>query len=104
MKVYGNGEWHARKHGVNQRRTWRKLHLAIDANTHQIVGAELSTISVADSEVLGDLLRPLRRKVSSVKADGAYDPRLLCRSGSQKGRRSDPSKVHRAVVEEWTCP
>ncbi|WP_249364590.1 transposase [Pseudoalteromonas rubra] len=64
LKVYGNGEWHARKHGANKRRTWRKLHLAIDANTHQIVGAELSTISVTDSEVLGDLLRPLRRKIS----------------------------------------
>ncbi|WP_430929852.1 IS5 family transposase [Pseudoalteromonas rubra] len=75
LKVYGNGEWHARKHGANKRRTWRKLHLAVDANTHQVVGAELSTISVGDSEVLGDLLRPLRRKVSSVKADGAYDTR-----------------------------
>ncbi|MEC4091797.1 transposase [Pseudoalteromonas rubra] len=40
--MYGNGEWHARKHGANKRRIWRKLHLAFDENTHQIVGAELS--------------------------------------------------------------
>ncbi|MCG7564550.1 transposase [Pseudoalteromonas sp. McH1-42] len=51
LKVYGNGEWHARKHGANKRRIWRKLHLAFDENTHQIVGAELSTISVCDPEV-----------------------------------------------------
>ncbi|WP_425331651.1 transposase [Pseudoalteromonas viridis] len=36
LKVYGNGEWHVIKHGANKRRTWRKLHLAIDANTLQI--------------------------------------------------------------------
>ncbi|WP_267251433.1 transposase [Pseudoalteromonas sp. PPB1] len=42
---------------------------------HQIVGAELSTISVCEPEVLGDLLRSLRRKISSIKADGAYDSR-----------------------------
>ncbi|MCG7564651.1 IS5 family transposase [Pseudoalteromonas sp. McH1-42] len=75
LKVYGSGEWHARKHGVNKRRTWRKLHLAVDTNTLQIMGAELSAISVADLEVQGDLLRPLHWKIRSVKADGAYDTR-----------------------------
>jgi hypothetical protein len=30
LKVYGEGEWKMRKHGKEKRRTWRKLHLAID--------------------------------------------------------------------------
>jgi hypothetical protein len=33
LKVYGAGEWHRDKHGVRGRRTWRKLHLAVDAAT-----------------------------------------------------------------------
>jgi hypothetical protein len=30
LKVYGKDEWHQEKHDVPARRTWRKLHLAID--------------------------------------------------------------------------
>ena len=28
LKIYGEGEWKVRQHGVSKRRTWRKLHLA----------------------------------------------------------------------------
>src|ERR671910_521833 len=31
LKVYGAGEWLVEKHGERSRRTWRKLHLAVDA-------------------------------------------------------------------------
>ncbi|CAK2203114.1 hypothetical protein VCRA2121O157_70118 [Vibrio crassostreae] len=41
-----------RKHGKEKRRVWRKLHLAVDANTHQIVSAESSLDWVHYSEVL----------------------------------------------------
>ncbi|KAF7771275.1 hypothetical protein PCIT_a4350 [Pseudoalteromonas citrea] len=44
LKVCGNGEWHTRKHRATKRRTWRKLHLAVDATSHDIVGAELSMV------------------------------------------------------------
>ena len=30
LKVYGKDEWYQEKHSVPARRTWRKLHLAID--------------------------------------------------------------------------
>jgi hypothetical protein len=32
LKVYGKDELHQEKHGVASRRTWRKMHLAIDEN------------------------------------------------------------------------
>lgn len=41
-----------RKHGKEKRRVWRKLNIALDANTHEIVPGELSFVSVADSEAL----------------------------------------------------
>ena len=72
LKVFGEGEWKVRKHGAEKRRTWRKLHLAIDADTHQIISSEVSLNSVHDSEVLPTLLNPLRRKIEQVSADGAY--------------------------------
>lgn len=43
LKVYGEGEWKVKKHGTDgKRRVWRKLHLAVDTDTHEIVAVELS--------------------------------------------------------------
>jgi hypothetical protein len=47
LKVYGEGEWKMRKHGKEKRRTWRKLHLAIDAQTYEVIAAEVSMVNVA---------------------------------------------------------
>jgi IS5 family transposase len=73
LKVFGEGEWKVKKHGAEKRRTWRKLHLAVDVDTHEAVTAEVSLVNVGDSEVLPTLLNPLRRKITAVSADGAYD-------------------------------
>ena len=40
LKMYGEGEWLEEKHGKRSRRRWRKLHLAIDANSHDVVAVE----------------------------------------------------------------
>ena len=37
LKVYGAGEWLVKKHGQKGRRGWRKLHLAVHADSGQIV-------------------------------------------------------------------
>jgi hypothetical protein len=37
LKVFGAGEWQREKHGGQGRRTWRKLHLAVDPDTIEIV-------------------------------------------------------------------
>lgn len=37
LKVIGEGEWKVKKHGKELRRIWRKRHLAVDANTHEII-------------------------------------------------------------------
>lgn len=75
LKVYGEGEWKVRKHGVSKRRTWRKLHVMVDAQTQEVVAVELTANCVGDSEVLPDLLDQLdeQDRVATVSADGAYD-------------------------------
>nr|QOS16274.1 hypothetical protein VP360_00024 [Vibrio parahaemolyticus] len=58
LKVYGEGEWKVKKHGTDgKRRVWRKLHLAVDTSTHEIIAAELSLSTVTDAEVLPNLLK-----------------------------------------------
>jgi IS5 family transposase len=73
VKVYGEGEWKARQHGVSKRRTWRKLHLGVDEKTGEILAAVVTTNDYHDSEVLPDLLEQISADIEQVSGDGAYD-------------------------------
>ncbi len=70
------GEWKVKKHGQERRRIWRKLHLAVDSKTHEIICADLSLNNVTDSEAFPGLIRQTHRKIRAASADGAYDTRL----------------------------
>lgn len=40
LKVYCEGEWKVKKHGTDGKlRLWRKLHLAVDADSHEIIAS-----------------------------------------------------------------
>lgn len=71
-KVYGKDEWDQEKHGVPARRTWRKLHLAVDEN-HQLLACELTTPEVGDPTAIPDLLAQIDTPFDTFIADGAYD-------------------------------
>lgn len=73
IKVYGEGEWKARQHGVSKRRTWRKLHLGVDEATGEIGVAEVTTNDYHDSEILPSLLDGIDGEIAQVSGDGAYD-------------------------------
>lgn len=73
VKVYGEGEWKTRQHGISKRRTWRKLHLGIDEATGEIVAVVVTTNDVHDGEVLNDLLDQVETELRQVTTDGAYD-------------------------------
>jgi hypothetical protein len=79
LKVYGEGEWKVRKHGYSKRRTWRKLHLAIDAESHEIQAVAVTEAKVDDAEEVDHLVTPIDREVASAAADGAYDKRKVYR-------------------------
>src|SRR3954462_4380825 len=36
LKLCGAGEWLIEKHGTRRRRSWRKMHIGVDADTGQI--------------------------------------------------------------------
>ena len=73
LKVYGEGEWKVRGHGYTKRRTWRKLHLAVDESGAQIEAVVVSTNGIDDGDVLGDLLDQVGGEIKQVSADGSYD-------------------------------
>jgi len=69
LRLCGAGEWLLEKHGAKTRRSWRKLHIGLDAGSGQIVAASLTAKEVDD---------------------GAEVSRLLARSDHRRG-----SLVHR---------
>ena len=77
IKVEGEGEWNARKHGGPKRRVWRKIHLGIDEETLEVRAVEITGSHIGDAPVLPDLLNqiPADETIGSVTADGAYDTR-----------------------------
>src|SRR3954451_6370664 len=73
LKLCGAGEWLLEEHGTRTRRSWRKLHIGMDAETGQIVAAALTTNDVDDGSQVGPLLDQVDGPVASFTADGAYD-------------------------------
>ncbi len=80
IKVEGEGEWNARKHGGSKRRVWRKIHIGIDEKSLEIRAVEVTTSDVGDvgdAPMLPELLDqiPTEQEIASVTADGAFDTR-----------------------------
>lgn len=73
LKVFGEGEWKTRQHGVDKRRTWRKLHLAVDPKTHEIVAQLLTGNDTHDGDAVEPLLNQIESDVQTFYGDVAYD-------------------------------
>jgi hypothetical protein len=73
LKLCGSGEWLVEKHGSRTRRSWRKLHLGMDASTGQIVASALTSHDAGDGAQIGPLLDQVTGTVASVTGDVAYD-------------------------------
>lgn len=72
LKVYGEGEWKVRTHGKDKRRTWRKMHLGINRDSHEIIAISLTESNVHDSIETAALLAQIPA-VASVTGDKGYD-------------------------------
>ena len=75
LKLCGTGEWLHEKHGTKMRRSWRKLHLGMDAGTGKIVASLLTAKDVDDDSQVGFLLDQVEGPLASFTSDGAYDRR-----------------------------
>jgi hypothetical protein len=73
LKLRGAGEWLFEKHGTAKRRSWRKLHIGLDADSGEIVAFDLTDKDVDDASQVEPLLEQLADAPASFMADGAYD-------------------------------
>ena len=74
---------HLRKPPKN--RAWRKLHLAVNAGTGEIVASDLTSRRTRDSARVPTLLGQIEHRVASIAADGAYDTKSVYEAAQEKG-------------------
>ena len=74
LKVFGEGEWKVRKHGYSKRRTWRKVHVGMCADTGQVVVSAMTSNNVGDDEAMIHMIGALEgTPLGDIIGDGAYD-------------------------------
>ena len=92
LQLFGQGEWDAEKHGRKPRQ-WRKLHLAIDARTCEIMAHVLTDKDVGDIGAVPGLLATVEGPLGSVIADGAYDGASVYKAASLRQHDPPPDTV-----------
>jgi hypothetical protein len=74
VKVFGEGEWKVRKHGYSKRRTWRKIHVGMCADSGQVVVSAMTSNNISDDEAMIYMMEALEGiPLGDVLGDGAYD-------------------------------
>lgn len=108
LKVYGEGEWKVRTHGKDKRRTWRKLHISMEASTHHVTASSITDKELLDRNALSGLLEQTTSEIERVCADGAYDfeqrdgnLREIRKVGRQQWKRK--SAYHKGSLVETAC-
>jgi hypothetical protein len=77
LKIYGEGEWKVRIHGVSKRRTWRKLHVGANPEDGEIQAVLLTENNISDDAAVEGLLEQIEQEIAKFAADGAYDKRKV---------------------------
>jgi len=72
LKLGGLGEWLLEKHETKKRRSWRVLHIGMDAVSGRIVAATLTDRGVDDATQVGPLLEQIADPVASLTGDTGH--------------------------------
>ena len=106
LKIYGEGEWKTRKHGVSKRRTWRKLHLAVNPEDGQIEAVVLSEADLSDADAVEPMLAEIDQQVETFGGDGAYDKRKVyqkVRDHSPDSKINVPPQKNARIWQHGNC-
>ena len=87
VKVFGEGEWKVRQHGISKRRTWLKLHVAVNEASGEALAMELTTNSIDDAAEVKPLLAQITIPIKAFGGDGGYDKLKVYSTLDARGRQ-----------------
>ncbi len=103
LKQYGKDEWHQAKHGGNPKRTWRKVHVAVDEN-NILQGISLTDKAIHDAEEVPELLKQIDESADRYVGDGAYDTKEVYETIAQHNKKAKiviPPRENAVAGENW---
>jgi hypothetical protein len=84
LKLGEAGEWLIEKHGTSRRRSWRKLHIGVDAASGEIVAVAVTRKDIDDAAMVDALLDQIADPITSFTADGGYDQDLVIQAVAER--------------------
>ena len=102
LKFCGPGEWLVEKHGTKRRRSWKKLHLATDADTGQIIASVLTDKDADDGSQVGPLLERIDGVLVHKSAVGRGSAAAIAVYQAMRCDTGMPSRVIRLSAEQAT--
>ncbi|MEM6943021.1 MAG: IS5 family transposase [Pseudomonadota bacterium] len=103
LKFFGPGAWARKKHG-EKRRSWRKLHIGVDARTGEILAHVLTDEDTSDQAVAGELVASAGGRIQTVIADRACDGEPTYEAIRHARPAASPPKIvippHRPSIPE----
>lgn len=103
LKVFGEGEWKVKKHSQEKRRVWRKMRLAVDADTHEVFCADLSLNNVTDAEAFPGLIRQTHGKLRSLLPMARMTQNFAMTSSGEKNQGACPSTSSGGLLAGGVC-
>ena len=99
VQVIGGSEWKTIRHGKKGKQLWRKLHIAVDANTLDICSAIVTESQRSDGNYLRPLIEAIHSPVSRIVGDGAYDKKSCYQVAYERGAEPVFPPQYNAVVQ-----
>lgn len=99
VQVLGEGEWKKLRHGESRHQLWRKLHIAMDANSHDILAATMTESVRLDGNYLPRLIDKIDGSIVQITGDGAYDKKNCYQTAYKRGATPVFPPQHNAGVQ-----
>lgn len=99
VQVLGEGEWKRLKHGESRCQVWKKLHIALDADSLDIVSMDVTDSVRLDCNYLPGLIQQIEGPIEQITGDGAYDKVNCYETAHQRGAKPVFPPQHNAAVQ-----
>jgi len=93
LKVMGEKEWQAFKHGTKAVKVWLKLHIAIDEESGEIVSHTLTEHTISDTAQVDALVEQIEQPISEILGDGGYDHKATYNAIDQNAKEHKPDRT-----------
>jgi len=99
VQVLGEGEWKRLKHGESRCQVWKKLHIALDADSLDIVALDVTDSVRLDGNYLPGLIKQIDAPIDQITGDGAYDKQNCYECAYQLGAKPVFPPQHNAAAQ-----